>query len=332
MLAGARHRLSMSTTAADVELADAEALGDALTESPVAAPERAVITIRDFAFAREDARHAGLGPDVPPACDPRRLARRLRRRSTGSAQETDSDWEGEDGGEWEDGGEGWGEGEGEQAGWMAGAELLLGKGRLTMPLDEGGVGPADFARNFGGAEEEGLYYEEAHSPPDQGTEGAPGIYRAAFEFEGVDDAEVDLEEGQLVCVTGGGASGWAVVRSYPNAPALHLGGLLDVHERIGARTDVGSVWTEWWAEHMAATGGEAGAPDKRALAPASYLVLVRGEGESEDDAKERLDAYLEWLAQEQAKQAAEEAELRREAGGESPPDEAYEDAQEGGTA
>ncbi|KAJ7668958.1 hypothetical protein B0H17DRAFT_1087299 [Mycena rosella] len=316
----------MSTTAADLSLASSA------PPSPAAKPP---IAIRDFAFPSSDARFAGGGPDVPPACDPARLARRLRGEEGAGAL---SDWEDEgaedDGDGFEDGG------------------FLLGRGRMTFgpssstndDRDGGdGVGPADFARNF---VDDGLYYEEAYDG-DAGGEGdgegegvEPGLYRAQFAFKAEDAAEMGLAEGQLVHVLGGGAAGWAVARQ--REPAVVSGlGLLEVHRRVGARGDAGAVWSEMWAEAVAAgagagaAGAGAGVGERRALVPESYLVLVRGEGEREEDALERLERYIEWVESERLKQEAElaaEAEGHARTEADSPSSSDYEDAVEGAGA
>ncbi|KAJ7794356.1 hypothetical protein B0H14DRAFT_2923376, partial [Mycena olivaceomarginata] len=80
-----------------------------------------------------------------------------------------------------------------------------------------GVGADDFARNFGDAGDdageagfdayeegegnsEDLYYAETYADV------PPGLYRAQFAFVGIDAAEMDLEEGQLIHVLGSGAT------------------------------------------------------------------------------------------------------------------------------
>ncbi|KAJ7500023.1 hypothetical protein FB451DRAFT_1549473 [Mycena latifolia] len=371
VLAGARHRLSMSTTAADV--ADALSSTSEVTSTSESAPTASSlpdppISVRDFAFAPSDARHVGLGPDVPPACDPRRLAQKLLGHALPDADEREyePEWEDDDGpaSYWGGGGEG-SSGQG---------GFLLGRGRMTVPASyagEGGegdgVGPADFARNFV-EPEDGLYYEEAYLGEMEGTykeeddpEGAeqemePGLYRAAFRFEALDGAEMDLVEGQLLCVVSGGASGWAVVRARepplvlratapPGAPTdadadAGPAGLLEVNARIGSRTDVSRVWEELWA---ASTPPNTEPVERRGLVPASFIVLVRGDGEGEAEAKERLEAYIAWVEEERRRQEAEaaaeaaaEAEAEAAAAAtaqrdteESDGDDEYEDALEG---
>ncbi|KAJ7747452.1 hypothetical protein DFH07DRAFT_1037187 [Mycena maculata] len=299
VLAGARHRLSRSTSAADAEEEEQEE-----EKEP-----RAPITVRDFAFPPADARHAGLGPDVPPQCDPRRLARKLR----GAARLSDySD-------------AGTGEEEEEEGDW--GGSAFLGRLRMSLNMGGGtagwasgaahgdGVGAADFARNFGDEgeyenegegeyeDEDGLYYEEPAAPPDADV--PPGLYRAQFAFSALDAAEMPLVEGQLVHVLGAGAAGWAVAREREPPLVLDALGVLELGALVGARRDAGRVWEEMWEK--AAGAAAEGAGERRALVPDSFLVMIRGEGEGEEEAKERLLRYLEWVERERQAQEAEEA-------------------------
>ncbi|KAJ7656832.1 hypothetical protein DFH06DRAFT_1410317 [Mycena polygramma] len=71
VLAGARHRLSRSISAADVDGTFVAAPESVPASVPASASSAAItdstnapITIRDFAYPRADARHAGLGPYV----------------------------------------------------------------------------------------------------------------------------------------------------------------------------------------------------------------------------------------------------------------------------
>ncbi|KAJ7166193.1 hypothetical protein C8R46DRAFT_1276040 [Mycena filopes] len=352
------HRLSQSVSAADVE--GDEAFVDAATSPPppeteveasapapasststsapvasttssTSAPasgdtKRVPITIRDFAFPPADERYAGLGPDVPPPCQPSRLARRLRGEvrlsDYGVREEEDDDDDGGVNG-WGGSGFAWGRGRMEVA--SAGDEN--GKGR-------DGVGAADFARNFGnvdddseddeggllyadedGYDDDDLYYAETYADV------PPGLYRAQFAFSALDGAEMGLVEGQLIHVLGstdaGGegegepaAAGWAVARE--REPPLVLPGadVLEVNAMVGARTDAGRVWAEMWAAEAGAGANAdgAGERERRALVPDSYIVLIRGEGEREADAHVRLVRYLEWLEKERVRQEEEARE------------------------
>ncbi|KAJ7632341.1 hypothetical protein FB45DRAFT_500399 [Roridomyces roridus] len=221
VLTAARHRLSQSVRADDDD------------------EEKSPIMIRDFAFPSADPRHIGLGPDVPPPCHPRRLARRLRPQSTSSNSSLDLP---------EDDGDQDGETEGA---WGAGAflgRLRLG-GQAWTPSAAGvdGVGAADFARNFGDSSDE-----------DEETDIRPGLYRAQYSFEPEDDAEMGLVEGQVVYVLGsagsggeeGGGAGWAVAVCrepvvVPSLPPSDDGGeeepVLALSRLVGARTDAARV-------------------------------------------------------------------------------------------
>ncbi|KAJ7151921.1 hypothetical protein C8R43DRAFT_484841 [Mycena crocata] len=319
-------------------------------------PPRAMITVRDFAFPAADERHAGLGPDVPAACDPRRLARRLKGVSH------DSDYglpKQEHAEEDEDGMDGflWGRGRMSWAGLLGGVATGGGAGGGGVQ-GEGGPSGADFARNFGevefgeeeeeeeGEEEDALYYAEAVDDV------PPGLYRAQFAFQALDAAEMDLAEGQLVHVLGSGAAGagWAITFHHEPPLVLDSLGVLEVNTLVGSRTDAGTVWGEMWVRAAKEAQQQAGAAaaaepepqitgsERRALVPDSYLVMVRGEGEREADAHERLVAYIEWVERERIRQeaeAAEEAKLAEEGEGgnadeESPQSSEYEDAVEGG--
>ncbi|KAJ6506171.1 hypothetical protein C8R47DRAFT_1192152 [Mycena vitilis] len=373
VLAGARHRLSRSISAADVEgegdgeFVDAsESVPASVSSATITESKKAPITVRDFAYPREDERHAGLGPDVPAACDPARLARRLRGvarlsdyASGAGEEDVDDDW----GGAFV-----WGRGRMAFGGGGGSASAAREGG------DGGGVGAADFARNFGdagfdegegegegyedeGGEEDELYYAETYADV------PPGLYRAQFLFEAIDGAEMDLEEGQLIHVLGSGATatpeggdgddegggagaGWAVARERDPPLVLKEAGVLEVNAMVGARTDAGKVWAEMWAQAQANTSptttagttptGAAHAPptERRALVPDSYIVLVRGEGEREADAHARLLRYLDWVERERIRQEEEAAQLAGQEGtGQDSPHSSeegdYEDAQPG---
>ncbi|KAF7296175.1 hypothetical protein HMN09_01086000 [Mycena chlorophos] len=127
---------------------------------------------------------------------------------------------------------------------------------------------------------------------------------------------------------GGPAPQWAV--AWQRHPPLIRPDLdvLDVHALIGSRTDAGQLWAELWAAAASdsasstAPNGIGGADaepegqvieagirtsqsERRALVPDSFIVLIRGEGEEEADARVRLEEYLEWVREEFARQQAE---------------------------
>ncbi|KAJ7024912.1 hypothetical protein C8F04DRAFT_1191959 [Mycena alexandri] len=388
VLAGARHRLSQSVSAADVEREGEGGFVDAPEESPLQAvpssgvdaaaaststntgtgtSKRAPITIRDFAFAPADVRHAGLGPDVPPPCDPARLARRLRGDVRMSDYGAPDD---EDGDDDDDGLNGWG-----------GGGFTFGKGRMSFggsslgggSGDGDGVSAADFARNFGDGEfgddddsdddddggllytdrpgdedEDELYYAESYADV------APGLYRAQFAFAAIDRAEMDLVEGQLIYVLGSGGdgtdgtegedgganagAGWAVARDREPPLVMKEADVLEVNAMVGARTDAGRVWEELWAAAAEAAGAaSASAPaadppppaERRALVPDSYIVLIRGEGEREADAHARLVRYLEWVEKERVRQLEEAEEAAGSGAAGKGGEEEEEDEEEG---
>ncbi|KAJ7736158.1 hypothetical protein B0H16DRAFT_124257 [Mycena metata] len=389
VLAGARHRLSQSVSAADVEQEGEAAFVDAPEEASLHAVDtastpasssadadtgtskRAPITVRDFAFPPADVRHSGLGPDVPPPCDPARLARRLRgdvRMSDYGAPEDPDDDD-------DDGLNGWG-----ASGFAFGKGRMSFGGSSTGSGGGDGVSAADFARNFGddefGEDEEedsdeddgGLLYTDRPTDEDEDelyyaesyADVAPGLYRAQFAFAAIDRAEMDLVEGQLIYVLGSGGdgtdgsggeeanagAGWAVARDREPPLVMKEADVLEVNALVGARTDAGSVWGELWAaaaEAAEAAGGvstpapAANPPplaERRALVPDSYIVLIRGEGEREEDAHARLVRYLEWVEKERVRQLEEAAESAAAGkGGEGEEDEeeegVFEDAQAG---
>ncbi|KAJ7211717.1 hypothetical protein GGX14DRAFT_564944 [Mycena pura] len=349
ILMGVRHRLSQSVSAADVEGTPGPAPGtsdrtadEALVQSPApidsastsaasasaasstaAAWPRPPVVVRDFAFAAEDERRAGLGPDVPRPCDPFRLARRLRGEACasdyGDALHPDGDGEADD--------------DDDDAQWP----FLRFRAALGEPARAGGgsgVDAADFARNFtddDDDDDDGARGEEALDYEEQCAETAPGLYRAHFAFEAEGPAEMSLAEGQLLRVFGSGATilpagapeedsdnggaGWAVAAD--RAPPLVRADLdvLAVNALVGARTDAGRVWDELWAAAAAAAEERPPPrdapppPERRALVPDSFIVLIRGEGEREADAHVRLVQYLEWLEEERKRQEQEYAEL-----------------------
>ncbi|KAJ7249774.1 hypothetical protein B0H12DRAFT_1072308 [Mycena haematopus] len=296
--------------------------------------KKSPITIRDFAYPPSDVRYAGLGADVPTPCDPARLARRLRgiaRLSDYASPVSTRDDDDDDEGGWSNGGFMWGRG-----------RMAFGGGNTSPSLTrDDGVGAADFARNFGdpnddeyeeGAaeyveDEEGegeveLYYAEAYANPNVPL--TPGLYRAQFPFEAIDASEMNLQEGQLIYVLGSGGTspsgdggegennsgsgaGWAIAR-VRDPPLVLDAGVLQVNKMVGARTDAGAVWGEMWAAAAAAASTNATPTmdptptERRALVPDSYIVLVRGEGEREADAYERLMGYLDWVEGERLKQ------------------------------
>ncbi|KAJ7794343.1 hypothetical protein B0H14DRAFT_3557526 [Mycena olivaceomarginata] len=158
------------------------------------------------------------------------------------------------------------------------------------------VGTDDFAWNFGDAGDDGgkagydayeegegnsedLYYAKTYADV------LPGLYHAQFVFVGIDAAEMDLEEGQLIHVLGSRAT----AAHEDGAEGEGDGG--DVNAMVGVRTDAGTVWGELWAAAAAAAApAAAGAnatpappPERRVLVPDSYIMLVCGEGEREGD-------------------------------------------------
>ncbi|KAK7053613.1 hypothetical protein R3P38DRAFT_3343137 [Favolaschia claudopus] len=361
----ARHRLSQSISAADVDgFVDAretqqspEPQSSSTTSKGKSAADtgRPMIVIRDFGYPADDARYAGLGPDVPTPCAPEVLDRRLR----GEALPTDyASMEEEEDDDMDMGG-GWGSG--------GGGGFIWGRSRLAFDDDNDdengnagsssaatrdGVGAEDFARNFGDGdgdeggeeEEEEMYYAEAYE------ESPPGLYRAQFPFVAVGETEMNLVEGQLIHVLGrgggaegesGSGAGWAVARHRDPPIVLQNEDVLEVNAMVGGRTDPGRVWGEMWAANAANMGiGVAETTEKRALVPDSYIVMIRGEGEREGDAHERLERYLEWVErerqrqeEEQREQAEREAAARAAKGGHASPDSSeegdYEDAQVG---
>ncbi|KAJ6514502.1 hypothetical protein C8R47DRAFT_1064255 [Mycena vitilis] len=244
--------MSRRISAADVDAS--ESVPASASSATITDSKKAPLTIRDFAYPREDARHAGLGSDVHSARD------------------------------FGDGGYEDGEGEGFD--------------------DEGGNREADE-----------LCYADV----------PPGLYRAQFPFEAVDGAEMDLAEGQLIYVLGSGTTeggdgggagaGWAVARARDPPLVRKDARVLEVHAMVGARTDAGRVWAEMWAQAQTnpstttTTAAMAAAPppptERRALVPASYIVLVRGEGEREPDAHARLLRYLDSVERERIRQEEE---------------------------
>ncbi|KAF7310146.1 hypothetical protein MIND_00388000 [Mycena indigotica] len=340
VLAGVRHSLSMSVSAAELEGNNGQAqeppktpatvitatttTAEPLAIQPKARTPRPPIRIRDFAYVADDARGVGAGEEAPNACKPELLNRRLNGSPcpspTGPPAQDDDDEEDD----------GWGGYRYPQMGTRLDFGLGNGDRRASAHLSA-----EDFARNF--AEEE------------QETEGyagglAPGIYRAQFAFgaEG-GEAEMPLEEGQLIYVAGSGATmvpdqeqapeeeddegpapQWAV--AWLRHPPLIRPDLdvLAVHALIGSRTDMGARWAELWAAHAAAhpveeseSEPEDGAQEvtartssgeRQALVPDSFVVLIRAEGELEADARARLEEYLVWVEEERVRQAEEYGE------------------------
>jgi len=188
-----------------------------------ATESKALIKIRDFAFAPSDPRFSGEGLHVPRPNRPKVLTRRLRgssSSSTSSAASSSSTEEEED--QWDDENDtnGWG-------GFKWGLQKLQsGWGFDSRSSDTSEDFPThtDFARNFGDGsgdvgdddDDEGEVYEEPGDCLDEEPEGEPvlhpGLYRALYAFEPEGTAEMRLEEDQIVRVVGrGGGVGWAVV-------------------------------------------------------------------------------------------------------------------------
>ncbi|KAJ7062716.1 hypothetical protein C8F01DRAFT_1135015 [Mycena amicta] len=345
VLSGVRHRLSQSVSAADVAgLRDAEDDADADHEDAVVVPaarqnQRRPIRIRDFAFVQSDARCSGEGDDVPRACDPTLLNRRLNGSPCPSPASSRHSLSLDDDDDDDD--DGWG--------GFGYPQRLSFDFSAAAKMNGDGASAADFARNFGGAEDS-ADNDNDNEPMAAGAGGglAPGIYRAQFAFDAEGEAEMPLEEGQLMYVVGSGATmapeddqlpqedeegpapQWAV--AWQRHPPLVRPDLdvMDVHALIGSRTDAGQLWTELWAasaSESAASTTSASDPvsassdhhehdddgqivtavrtsqsERRALVPDSFIVLIRGEGEEEEDARVRLEEYLEWVEEERVRQ------------------------------
>ncbi|CAK5282728.1 unnamed protein product [Mycena citricolor] len=319
VLAGVRHRLSQSISAADVTgvatasmPADGAGAADDLVVTVASSPEgmpgsaqaiaarRAPIVIRDFAFDGKDPRHAGQGPDVPRLNDPRVLRRRLlgeSRQSDYGPGEDDVDID-----EDEDGVDnGWG-GLGRFGLWGT-VGSSSGSGSLPSPRPD--VSSADLARNFAADDEndDEPYDDYADVPV------PPGLYQAQFAFEPEDTSEMSLVEGQIVRVveSSGAGAGWAVAIARTPPLLIPDMDLLALNRLVGAREDAGAMWGELWEQYVGQPNKTEPGPDRRALAPESFLVCIRRDGELEDGGAERLAAYLEWVEQERARQEAEDA-------------------------
>ncbi|KAF7299974.1 hypothetical protein MKEN_01319500 [Mycena kentingensis (nom. inval.)] len=313
VLAGVRHRLSQSVSAADVErLQDMPVDGEEqrpepLSESPLASTTtikstrgRYTIVIRDYAFTEpDDPRFSGQGTDVPRQCDPAILVCRLNGSPCASpSASTHSDDEDDD-----VVGMGWGS-------YRQSLDFGFDPGvRASMSMG-GGANAEDFARNFGGEEEVDADAEHEQGGGAAGL--APGIYRAQFAFSAEGEAEMSLEEGQLLYVVGHGATviegeeqpaeddqegpapAWAVAWER-NPPLIRPDlDIMDVHALIGDRSDARQT------RPARPSQGE-----RRALVPDSFIVLIRADGEAEEDARTRLEGYMDWMEEERQRQMQE---------------------------
>ena len=184
------------------------------TLAKVAGDDEPLIIVRDYGFAPTDDRFHGRGPFVPKWNELSRLNRIL----AGRASESDSDAGGKQKAKEKRtmmNVDGWSDSDSDDRTFnRLGSSFLRDAGvggMMSFPSQiklERNFSQLDDSRDSDGEEEEDEEY-----PFDQEPELlAPGLYRALYVFEAVGDAEMGLEEGQIVTVTGKGrGDGWAVV-------------------------------------------------------------------------------------------------------------------------
>lgn len=220
------------------------------------------IKVRDFGFPASDARHVGLGPDVPRANEVGRLNKRLARRSLSGSDSGDSvDGDGE-----EEYAEGDGDVDGDSysgfGGWnsqLLGRLSWVGAAAAAASVSAAGEGEGEGDRPSQSVLEMNFEQEEEEAEEEEEEPLYPGIYRALFTFEPEGTAEMRLDEDQLVRVVGrGGGVGWAIV------------------------VDESAVLSEEEKEDAVARGETVAV--RHALVPEGYLEPVKLDWEEEEGA------------------------------------------------